>query len=58
MELDLELITLVVAGGMWALILFLVWGVPFGFTGMKEKIILSIFSLPIIYFIVVWQKNR
>lgn len=58
MELDFELNTILVTIGMWAFILFLVWGVEYGFTGMKEKIILTIASLPIIYFIVLWQKNR
>lgn len=58
MELDFEIGTVLVTMGMWIFILFLVWGVKMGFSGMKEKIALTVCSLPIIYFIVVWQKNR
>ena len=58
MELDFEIITIAVTAGMWAFILFLVWGIKAGFTGMREKIILSVISLPLIYFIIIWQKNR
>lgn len=58
MDMDLEPITLLVTGGMWAFILFLLWVMPFGFSGMREKILMTILSLPIIYGIVVWQKNR
>ena len=58
MELDFELGTMAVTLGMWVFILFLVWAVPFGFEGVKEKIIMTILSLPIIYFIVLWQKDR
>ena len=58
MELDFEPMTLIVTVGMWAFILFLTWGVKFGFSGIKEKIVLTIAALPIIYFIVLWQKNR
>ena len=58
MEWDFEPMTLVVTIGMWGFILFLVWGVSMGFSGMKEKIILTVFSLPMIYFIILWQKNR
>ncbi len=58
MELDFELSTILITIGMWAFIIFLVWGVKMGFTDMREKIILTISSLPIIYFIIVWQKNR
>ena len=58
MELDFEPMTLIVTIGMWIFILFLVWGVKMGFTGMKEKIVLTIAALPIIYFIILWQKNK
>lgn len=58
MELDLEPITLAVTVGFWALILFLVWGLPYGFSAMRDKILLSICSLPLIYLMVVIQKNR
>jgi len=58
MEFDFELNTILVTIGMWAFILFLVWGVKMGFSGMREKIILTVASLPIIYVIVLWQKNR
>ena len=58
MELDFEPMTIIVTIGMWAFILFLVWGVKMGFTGVREKIILTVFSLPMIYFIILWQKNK
>lgn len=58
MDLDLEPITLLVTFGLWGFILFLLWGVPFGFSRIRDKIIISVASLPIIYGIVVWQKNR
>ena len=58
MELDFELSTILVTIGMWAFILFLVWGVKMGFTAIRDKIVLTLASLPIIYFIVLWQKNR
>ena len=58
MELDFEIGTILVTMGMWLFILFLVWGIKAGFTGMKERIVLTIASLPIIYFIVLMQKNR
>jgi len=58
MELDFELNTILITMGMWIFILFLVWGVEYGFSGLREKIIMTVASLPIIYFIVVWQKGR
>lgn len=58
MEMDFEVVTIAVTLGFWAFILFLLWAVPFGFTGIKEKIIMTVASLPMIYFIVVWQKNK
>ena len=58
MELDFELGTIAITLGMWAFILFLIWGVPMGFTRTREKLSLTIFSLPMIYFIIIWQKNR
>lgn len=58
MELDFEISTMLVTIGMWAFILFLVWGVKMGFTGMREKIVLTVLSLPIVYFIVLMNKNR
>ncbi len=58
MELDFEPITILITIGMWGFILFLVWGIKLGFTGMREKIVLTIASLPIIYFIILFQKNR
>ena len=58
MEMDFELNTVLVTIGMWAFVLFLTWGIKLGFTGVREKIVLTIASLPMIYFIVVWQKNR
>ena len=58
MELDFEPITLIVTIGMWGFILFLVWGIKMGFTAMGDKIVITIASLPIIYFIILWQKNR
>lgn len=58
MELDLEPITLLVTGGLWAFILVLVWATPYGFERTFEKMVLTIASLPIIYVIVVMQRNR
>ena len=58
MEFNFEPMTIIVTIGMWAFILFLVWGIKIGFTGMREKIVLTVASLPIIYFIVILQKGR
>ena len=58
MELDLEPMTIIVTAAFYIFILILVWKVPFGFTRINEKIIMTIAALPLIYFIVVWQKNR
>ncbi len=58
MELDLEPMTIIVTVGMWIFILFLVWGVKMGFSAMRDKIIITIAALPLIYFIILWQKNR
>lgn len=58
MELDLELKHYLVIVGMWIFILSLLWKVKFGFSGIKEKIIITVLSLPIIYFVVAWQKDR
>ena len=58
MELDFELMTIIITAAFYIFILILIWRVPFGFTRLKEKIIMTIAALPIIYFIVVWQKNR
>ncbi len=58
MELDFELNTILITAGMWLFILFLTWGIKMGFSGLKEKIVITAASLPLIYFIVLWQKNR
>ncbi len=58
MEWDFELITILVTLGMWGFIIFLVWGISMGFEGTKEKIVLTVASLPIIYAIVLINKNR
>ena len=58
MDLDLEINTVLITFGFWAFILFLVWVIPVGFQGIKEKIIMTLVSLPLIYGIVVMQKNR
>ncbi len=58
MEFDLEPMTIILTVGMWGFILFLIWGVSMGFSRMNEKITMTVASLPIIYFIVVWQKSR
>lgn len=58
MEFDLEPITLIVTGAFWIFVLFLVWYMPFGFSALRDKVILSIFSLPCIYLMVVMQTNR
>ncbi len=58
MELDFEINTVLITLGMWAFILFLTWGIKTGFSGIKEKIVISAASLFIVYFIVVWQKNK
>jgi len=58
MELDLELNTILITLGMWAFILFAVWGVKVGFSAIRDKVILTVASLPIVYLIVVFQKNR
>lgn len=58
MEIDFELITIAVTVGFWLFILFLIWKVPIGFSRVKDKIVLTAASLPLIYFIVVWQKNK
>ncbi len=58
MEFDFDISTILITIGMWGFILFLIWGIKMGFTGMKEKIVLTVASLPMIYFIVLWQKNR
>jgi len=57
MDLDFELKHYLVIAGMWIFILFLVWGVEYGFSGMKEKIVITIVSLLIIIGVVSWQKD-
>ncbi len=58
MEWDFEIGTILITIGMWAFILFLVWGIKMGFSAMRDKIALTVISLPIIYLIILWQKNR
>ena len=58
MELDFEISTVLVTLGMWAFILVLLWALPIGLSRIKDKIIMTVASLPIIYGIVLWQKNR
>ena len=58
MDLDFELKHYLVIAGMWIFILYLTWGVKFGFSGIKEKIIITLLSLLIIVGIVSWQKDR
>lgn len=58
MELDLEPVTLIVTAAFWILVLFLIWGLPYGFSALRDKIILSIASLPCIYLMVTIQLNR
>ncbi len=58
MELDFSISTILVTFGMWAFIVYLVWGIKVGFSGMFEKVVLTTLSLPITYGIVLWQKNR
>lgn len=60
MELDLEPMTIVWVVGIDAIFLFGLWFIKFGEGGLslKHRIIVSILSLPIIYLILIWQKNR
>ncbi len=58
MDFDFEINHYLVIAGMWAFILFLTWGIKAGFTGMREKIVLTIVSLIMIIAIVSWQKDR
>ena len=58
MELDFEPLTILWTVVFYAFILFLIWGVKMGFTGMREKIIITICALPLTYLMIVWQKNR
>lgn len=58
MGFDFEPMTLLVTGGFWAFVLFMIWFIPFGFDALKDKIIFSILALPCIYLMVVMQMNR
>ena len=58
MELDLSPVTLLVTGAFWIFVIFLVWFIPVGFTAMRDKILLTICSLPLIYLMVSIQMNR
>ena len=58
MDMDLEPKTLIITGAFWLLILGLIWYVPYGFNAIRDKIILSVFSLPCTYLMIVMQLNR
>jgi len=57
MDLDFELKHYLVIAGMWIFILLLIWKIPFGFSRLRDKITISIISLPVIIGIVAWQKD-
>ena len=57
MDFDFELKHYLVIAGMWIFILFLIWGVKMGFSGLKEKITITVVALPIVIGIVSWQKD-
>lgn len=60
MELDFEPLTILWTVVITGLFLFGLWFIRFGEGGLslKHRIIVSILSPIIIYFITVWQKNK
>lgn len=60
MDLDLEPVTIFWVVIMYFLFVVGLWFVRFTEGGLdtKNRIIVTILALPIIYFITVWQKNK
>ena len=60
MELDFEPLTILWTVIITGIFLFGLWFVRFGEGGLvlKDRIIVSVLAPIIIYFIILWQKNR
>lgn len=60
MDLDFDPLVVVVTLVFWIVVLLIIWKVSlFGSSwGLKSKIILSVFSLPMFYFAVSYQLNK
>jgi len=58
MELDFEPKTLLITFVMYVFIFCLIWFVPYGFSGLGQRISFSLVALPLTYLMVNWQLNK
>ncbi len=60
MELDFEPATMFWVVVIYIMFVFGLWFIRLGEGGLdtKTRILTTIFALPIIYFITIWQKNK